>query len=173
MTIIDEQFKAEQDLAILKQSIYTRRLPKGEKADPGSNEDPRGSMGINWGSMRIHGDPGSAFSPLRLPLSYNAIDDSIDNIEQTLNRTIIDENVRTTLLTRRCKTIAQFQYDMLVLTVATIEERIRACRQVISNDKDKLVSRNMSTSFESVLKKEIMTRRIPMNTNTTNWVQHN
>lgn len=111
MKTIDEQFKAEQDLAILKQRIYTRRLPP----------------------------------------SYQTIDDSIDNIEQTLNRSIIDENVRTTLLARRCKTIAQFKYDMLVLTVATVEERIHACRQLISNEKEKLSSENTSTSFESVL----------------------
>ena len=111
MKTIDEQFKAEQDLAILKQRIYTRRLPP----------------------------------------SYNTIDHSMDNIEQALNRTIIDENMRTTLLARRSKTIAQFKYDMLVLTVATIEERIHACRQIISNEKVKLVSRNPSTTFESVL----------------------
>lgn len=111
MKAIDEQFKAEQDLAILKQRIYTRRLPP----------------------------------------SYNTIDHAMENIEQTLNRTIIDENVRTTLLARRCKTIAQFKYDMLVLTVATVEERIHACRQLISKEKEKLVGQNTSISFETML----------------------
>jgi len=73
----------------------------------------------------------------RLPVTYNLLDHSIDDIEKLLARakSTIDESVRTTLSACRQKKIGQYKYDMLTLTVATGEEIVRSFDKRIEEEK--------------------------------------
>ena len=94
------KLQAEEEVAILKQRISTKRLPE----------------------------------------SFRILDHSIDNIEHMLQRPApLDRNKRATLLSRRLKTIAQFKYDLMRLTIITAEETIRAHTKIIADEKKKLI----------------------------------
>jgi hypothetical protein len=104
--------KAEEEIAILKQRLYSRRLPS----------------------------------------SYSLLDHSIDSIEQMLQGTVLNEDRRVTLLARRSKTIAQFKFDLMVLTITTVEERLRSHTNVISIEKNKLLTMGPLASFDPMMK---------------------
>ena len=94
-----DKLQAEEEVAILKQRISTKRLPE----------------------------------------SFRILDHSIDDIEHMLQRPALDRNKRATLLSRRLKTIAQFKYDLMTLTITTAEETIRAHTKIIADEKKKLI----------------------------------
>ncbi|CAF1565624.1 unnamed protein product, partial [Rotaria sordida] len=94
-----DKLQAEEEVAILKQRIYTKRLPA----------------------------------------SYAILDHSIDPIENMLKQPALNKDKRATLSFRRLKTIAQFKYDMMVLTIATAEETVRSHISIIANEKKKLI----------------------------------
>ena len=56
-----------------------------------------------------------------------------------LKRPVINENKRATLSARRLKTIAQFKFDLMTLTITTAEETVRSHIQVLANEKKKLI----------------------------------
>ena len=91
--------QAEDQLAILKQRIYTKRLPS----------------------------------------SFAILDHSIDNMENMLKQPALHRDKRATLAYRRLKTIAQFKYDMMVLTITTAEETVRSHTSIIADEKKKLI----------------------------------
>lgn len=93
-----DQLQAEEDVTILKQRIYSKRLPQ----------------------------------------SFNILDHAIDNIEQMLTRPILDQDKRVTLSSRRLKTIAQFKYDMMKLTITTAEEIVRSHTKIVLDEQKKL-----------------------------------
>ena len=93
-----DQLQAEEEVAILKQRIYSKRLPH----------------------------------------SFNILDHSIDNIEQMLTRPILDQDKRVTLSFHRLKTIAQFKYGMMKLTITTAEEIVRSHTKIVLDEKKKL-----------------------------------
>ncbi|CAF1483985.1 unnamed protein product [Rotaria sordida] len=94
-----DKLQAEEEVAILKQRIYTKRLPASDAI----------------------------------------LDYSIDPIENMLKQPALNKDKRATLSFRRLKTIAQFKYDMMVLTIATAEETVRSHISIIANEKKKLI----------------------------------
>jgi len=60
-------------------------------------------------------------------------------MEQMLKRPVLDQNKRATLLSCRLKTIAQFKYDMMVLTIRTAQETVRSHTKIITEEKQKLI----------------------------------
>lgn len=78
-------------------------------------------------------------STKRLPSSFHLLDHSIDNVEQMLQRPVLDQDKRATLLSRRLKTIAQFKYDLMLLAITTAEETIRSHIKIIAYEKKKLI----------------------------------
>ncbi|CAF1475610.1 unnamed protein product, partial [Adineta steineri] len=96
---VKDKLQAEEDVAILKQRIYAKRLPS----------------------------------------SFSILDHSIDPMENMLKQPAINQDKRATLSFRRLKTIAQFKYDMMVLTINTAEETIRSHTNIIANEKKKLI----------------------------------
>lgn len=56
-----------------------------------------------------------------------------------LQRPVIEQNKRATLLSRRLKTIAQFKCDMMVLAITTAEETVRSHTKIIGEEKKKLI----------------------------------
>ncbi|CAF1448082.1 unnamed protein product, partial [Adineta steineri] len=96
---VKDKLQAEEDVAILKQRIYAKRLPS----------------------------------------SFSILDHSIDPMENMLKQPAINQDKRAALSFRRLKTIAQFKYDMMVLTISTAEETIRSHTNIIANEKKKLI----------------------------------
>lgn len=56
-----------------------------------------------------------------------------------LKHPALNQDKRATLSFRRLKTIAQFKYDLIVLTINTAEETIRSHTNLIANEKKKLI----------------------------------
>ena len=56
-----------------------------------------------------------------------------------LKQPALNQDKRATLSFRRLKTIAQFKYDMMILTISTAEEAIRSHANIIANEKKKLI----------------------------------
>ncbi len=56
-----------------------------------------------------------------------------------LKQPALNPDKRDTLSFRRLKTIAQFKYDMMTLTINTAEETIRCHTHIIANEKKKLI----------------------------------
>lgn len=75
----------------------------------------------------------------QLPSSYRTLDHSIDNIEQVLQRPAVNQDKRVSISSCRLKTIAQFKYDMMVLTIRAAEETVRGYTSMIANEKQKLI----------------------------------
>ncbi|CAF1577846.1 unnamed protein product [Adineta steineri] len=96
---VKDKLQAEEDVAILKQRIYAKRLPS----------------------------------------SFSILDHSIDQMENMLKQPAINQDKRATLSFRRLKTIAQFKYDIMVLTISTAEETVRSHTNIIANEKKKLI----------------------------------
>jgi uncharacterized protein YyaL (SSP411 family) len=94
-----DKLQAEEDVAILKQRIYTKRLPS----------------------------------------SFGILDHSIDNIETMLKQPALNQDKRATLSFRRLKIIAQFKYDLMVLSTTTAEETVRSHANIIADEKKKLI----------------------------------
>jgi hypothetical protein len=94
-----DKLQAEEEVAILKQRIYTKRLPS----------------------------------------SFGILDHSIDNIENMLKQPALNQDKRATLSFRRLKTIAQFKYDLMVLSITTAEETVRSHANTIADEKKKLI----------------------------------
>ena len=75
----------------------------------------------------------------RLPTCFAILDHSIDNIENMLKQPAFNQDRRATLSFRRLKTIAQFKYDMMILSITTAEETVRSHTSIIVDEKKKLI----------------------------------
>jgi hypothetical protein len=69
-----------------------------------------------------------------LPLLFRLLDRSIDNMEHRLKLPFVNESKRATLASRRLKTIAQFKYGIMVLSISAAEEIVRSHARVVSNE---------------------------------------
>jgi hypothetical protein len=56
-----------------------------------------------------------------------------------LKQPALNQDKRATLSFRRLKTIAQFKYDLMVLSITTVEETIRSHTSIIADEKKKLI----------------------------------
>ena len=56
-----------------------------------------------------------------------------------LKQPALHRDKRATLSYRRLKTIAQFKYDMMVLTITIAEETVRSHTNIITDEKKKLI----------------------------------
>lgn len=74
-----------------------------------------------------------------MPLSYRTLDHEIDNIPQILQRPAVNQDKRVSISSIRLKTIAQFKYDMMVLTIRATEENVRGYTSIIASEKQKLI----------------------------------
>jgi len=80
-----------------------------------------------------------------LPPAFNLLDYSLDKIDKILTRsksTSIDTNdnkQQTMLSARRLKKVGRFKYDMLELSIATGEEKVRYYEKTAKKEKKKLI----------------------------------
>ena len=65
----------------------------------------------------------------RLPESYHLLDHSIDSIEKILTAPGLHQDKRTLLAASRQRRIAQYKYDMMALTIETMEALVRSHAQ--------------------------------------------
>jgi hypothetical protein len=56
-----------------------------------------------------------------------------------LQQPALNQDKRATLTFRRLKTIAQFKYDMILLSITIVEETIRSHTSIIADEKKKLI----------------------------------
>jgi len=89
-------------------------------------------------------------------------------MEQMLQRPVLDQNKRATLLSRRLKTIAQFKYDMMVLTITTAEETVRSHTKIMTEEKQKLIN---SVHGQTPLPKSLVQLMQMITSRQTNMVQ--
>ena len=65
----------------------------------------------------------------RLPDSYHLLDHSVDSIEKILTAPGLHQDKRTLLAASRHRRIAQYKYDMMALTIETMEALVRSHAQ--------------------------------------------
>jgi len=70
----------------------------------------------------------------RLPQSYDLLDHSIDNIEMILGQPGFHQDKRASLAWSRQKRIAQYKFDMMTLTIETIEALVRSHAKVANEE---------------------------------------
>ncbi|CAF1533336.1 unnamed protein product [Rotaria sp. Silwood1] len=81
-----------------------------------------------------------------LPPAFNLLDYSLDRIDKILNRSKQDymnnndSKQQTILNARRLKKVGRFKYDMLELSIAAGEEKVRYYEKIMKKEKTKLIS---------------------------------
>ena len=78
----------------------------------------------------------------RLPPAFNLLDFSLDKIDKILTRshsTTVPTNKRTILSARRLKKIGRFKYDMLELSIAAGEDKVRYWANIAEEEKKKML----------------------------------
>ena len=78
----------------------------------------------------------------RLPPAFNLLDFSLDKIDKILTRshsTTVPTNKRTILSARRLKKIGRFKYDMLELSIAAGEDKVRYWAKIAEEEKKKML----------------------------------
>jgi hypothetical protein len=70
----------------------------------------------------------------RLPHSYNLLDDSVDNIKTILAQPGFRQDKRASLACSRQKRIAQYKFEMMALTIETMETLIRSHGQTANEE---------------------------------------
>lgn len=79
-----------------------------------------------------------------LPPALNLLDNTLDHIHQILTHTkspSINKHTQTVLTGRRLKKIGRFKYDLLELSIAASEEKIRYWNQIAEKEKSKLLKK--------------------------------
>lgn len=76
----------------------------------------------------------------RLPQSFDhLVDQSIGDLRTRLARPLLDKDRRAILMSRCSKTITQYKFDLMTLTIATAEDTARANTQRAIDAKNRLV----------------------------------
>ena len=67
------------------------------------------------------------------------VDQSIDDLRTRLSHSLLDKDQRAILVSRCSKTITQYKFDLMTLTIATAEETARANTQLATEAKNRLL----------------------------------
>lgn len=124
-----DKLHAEEEEAILKQRIYSKRLPS----------------------------------------SFSILDHSIENIENMLRQLVLNRDKCVTLSYRQLKTIGQFKYDMIVLTITTAEDTVRSHTNIGPDEKKKLI--DITTHGQLPLPKSLIQSMNAITARQTNMIQ--
>ncbi|CAF3932390.1 unnamed protein product, partial [Rotaria sordida] len=101
-----------------------------------------------------------------LPPAFNLLDYTLDKVDKILSRskqsaTNDNDNQQQTILTaRRLKKIGRFKYDMLELSIAAGEEKVRYYDKIVKKEKKKLLivtNKFKKTNSDSAIFKQLMT----------------
>ena len=91
----------------------------------------------------------------RLPDSYNSLDHSVDNIEKILTAPGFHQDKRTLLAASPQRRITQYKYDMMALTIETMEALVRSHAQEANNEIGVTwlfqITADPSSSYKSIL----------------------
>ena len=91
----------------------------------------------------------------RLPESYHLLDHSVDSIEKILTAPGLHQDKRTLLAASRQRRIAQYKYDMMGLTIETMEALVRSHAQEANKEIEATwlsqPTTDPSSSFKSIL----------------------
>ena len=76
----------------------------------------------------------------RLSRSFDdLVDQSVDHLRTRLSHSLLDKDRRAILVSRCSKTITQYKFDLMTLTIATAEETTRANGQLATETKNQLL----------------------------------
>jgi hypothetical protein len=101
------------------------------------------------------------------PSLDKSIDQSIETIQKLLSTSVLNKDKRASLASQCSKTVTQYKYDLMMLTLATTENIILGHEQMAMNLKKKLLlidNANLQLSTEELLqtikhREEIMKKR--------------
>jgi hypothetical protein len=101
------------------------------------------------------------------PSLDKSIDQSIETIQKMLSTSVLNKDKRASLASQCSKTVTQYKYDLMMLTLATTENIILGHEQMAMNLKKKLLlidNANLQLSTEELLqtikhREEIMKKR--------------
>jgi hypothetical protein len=74
-----------------------------------------------------------------LPRSFDALDQSLDDLNRDLRQTVIDGNTRTTISGRRQKIIGQMKLDMMAIDISVAEAAARGHSNRVKEEHEKLL----------------------------------
>ena len=101
------------------------------------------------------------------PSLDKSIDQSIETIQKMLSTSVLNKDKRAGLASQCSKTVTQYKYDLMMLTIATTENIIRGHAQMAMDLKEKLLlidNANLQLSTEELIqtikhREEIMKKR--------------
>jgi hypothetical protein len=101
------------------------------------------------------------------PSLDKSIDQSIETIQKMLSTSVLNKDKRASLASQCSKTVTQYKYDLMMLTIATTENIIRGHSQMAMHLKEKLLlidNANLQLSTEELIqtikhREEIMKKR--------------
>jgi hypothetical protein len=101
------------------------------------------------------------------PSLDKSIDQSIETIQKMLSTSVLNKDKRASLASQCSKTVTQYKYDLMMLTLATAENIIRGHARMAMDLKEKLLlidNANLQLSREELLqtikhREEIMKKR--------------
>jgi hypothetical protein len=101
------------------------------------------------------------------PSLDKSIDQSIETIQKMLSTSVLNKDKRASLASQCSKTVTQYKYDLMMLTLATTENIIRGHARMAMDLKEKLLlidNANLQLSREELLqtikhREEIMKKR--------------
>ena len=70
---------------------------------------------------------------------HDLVDQSVDHLRTRLSHSLLDKARRAILVSRCSKTITQYKFDLMTLTIATAEETARANGQLATETKNQLL----------------------------------
>ena len=101
------------------------------------------------------------------PSLDKSIDQSIETIQKMLSTSVLNKDKRASLASQCSKTVTQYKYDLMMLTIATTENIIRGHAQMAMDLKEKFLlinNANLQLSTDEFIKaikhrEEIMKKR--------------
>jgi hypothetical protein len=101
------------------------------------------------------------------PSLDKSIDQSIETIQKMLSTSVLNKDKRASLASQCSKTVTQYKYDLMMLTLATAENIIRGHARMAMDLKEKLLlidNANLQLSREELIqtikhREEIMKKR--------------
>ena len=101
------------------------------------------------------------------PSLDKSIDQSIETIQKMLSTSVLNKDKRAGLASQCSKTVTQYKYDLMMLTIATTENIIRGHAQMAMDLKEKFLlinNANLQLSTDEFIKaikhrEEIMKKR--------------
>jgi hypothetical protein len=86
-----------------------------------------------------------------LPKIFDSLDRPFDNLKENLREKVIDNDIRTTITSRRNKVIGQLKLDMMAIYISTAEATARGHAKIAKEEKEKLMSSKHAHNMDEAI----------------------